>query len=105
MAVETAGRLRARRVRFNLFVAFAFTIMADPVSSVAYALEAALGALDGDLAWLFPTMALVVAIIALVAAGYHGLISRFPNGGGGPAPAPTSSGEELWTVTEGGVWL
>jgi hypothetical protein len=93
VAVETAGRLRARRVRFNLFVAFAFTIMADPVSSVAYALEAALGALDGDLASLFPTMALVVAIIALVAGGYHGLISRFPNGGGGPEALASAFGE------------
>jgi hypothetical protein len=42
--------------RFNLFVAFAFTIMADPVSSVAYAIEAALAGLDGDLADLVPTM-------------------------------------------------
>jgi Amino acid permease len=93
MAVDTAGRLRARRIRFNLFVAFAFTIMADPVSSVAYALEAALGSLDGDLGSLFPTMAVVVAIIALVAAGYHGLISRFPNGGGGPEALAAAFGE------------
>jgi hypothetical protein len=52
---------------FNLFVAFAFTVMADPVSSVAYAIEAAL---DGNLASL-PTMAHVVGTIAVVAASYH----------------------------------
>ena len=62
---------------FNLFVAFAFTVMADPVSSVAYAIEAALGALDGDLASLVPTMALVVGTIAVVAASYHQLVARF----------------------------
>ena len=84
MPVASADQLHARRRKFNLFVAFAFTIMADPVSSVAYAMEAALGALDGDLSSLFPTMAVVVVIIALVAAGYDGLIARFPNGGGGP---------------------
>ena len=93
MAVPSADTLRARRTRFNLFVAFAFTIMADPVSSVAYAMEAALGALDGDLSSLFPTMAVVVGIIALVAAGYHGLIARFPNGGGGPEGLAAAFGE------------
>ena len=70
--------------RFNLFVAFAFTVMADPVSSVAYAIEAALAGLDGDLANLVPTMGLVVATIAIVSATYHQLIRRFPAGGGGP---------------------
>ncbi|HEU0024171.1 MAG TPA: hypothetical protein VFQ12_06050 [Thermoleophilaceae bacterium] len=88
-----SGRLRAQRLRFNLFVAFAFTIMADPVSSVAYALEAPLSALDGDLESLFPTMALVVGVIALVAAGYHGLIARFPNGGGGAEGVAAAFGE------------
>lgn len=83
MAVAAAGPARRRFALFNLFVAFAFTIMADPVSSVAYAIEAALGGLDGRLASLFPTMALVIGVIALVAAGYHGLIARFPDGGGG----------------------
>ena len=75
MAVSAGSKNRARITVFNLFVAFAFTIMADPVSSVAYALEAALGGLDGDLESLFPTMALVIGVIALVAAGYHGLIA------------------------------
>jgi hypothetical protein len=69
--------------RLALFIGFAFTVMADPVSSVAYAIQAALGELDGDLADLFPTMALVIATVAVVAATYHQLIRRFPEGGGG----------------------
>ena len=52
-------------------MAFAFTVMADPVSSVAYAIEAALAQLGGDLGDLVLTMSLVVATIALVAATYH----------------------------------
>ena len=32
-----------------LFIAFAFTVMADPVSSIAYAIESALRHLDGNL--------------------------------------------------------
>ena len=39
-----------------LLFAFTFAVMADPVSSVAYAIEAALRALRGDLALLLPTM-------------------------------------------------
>ncbi len=39
-----------------LLLAFAFTVMADPISSVAYAIEAALRALDGQLALLLPTI-------------------------------------------------
>jgi hypothetical protein len=89
----TLASTRARVAGFNLFVAFAFTIMADPVSSVAYAMEAALGGLDGELGSLLPTMALVVALIALVAAGYHGLIARFPNGGGGAEGLAAAFGE------------
>ncbi|TML06232.1 MAG: amino acid permease, partial [Actinobacteria bacterium] len=48
-----------------LFFAFAFAVMADPVSSVAYAIEAALRALGGHLELLTATMALVVGIIGL----------------------------------------
>jgi len=73
-----------RLTRLHLFVAFAFTVMADPVSSVAYAIEAALTELKDDTASLFITMALVVAIIVVVSATYHQLIGRFPTGGGGP---------------------
>jgi hypothetical protein len=79
--------------RFNLFVAFAFTVMADPVSSVAYAMEAALGELDGHLSHLVATMTLVVATIAVVAAAYHQLIRRFPNGGGGAEGLAAAFGE------------
>ena len=81
-----ADLARSLRVGFHsgpaLLVAFAFAVMADPVSSVAYAIEAALRALHGDLALLLPTMALVVAIIALVITNYHQLVARFPEGGG-----------------------
>jgi Amino acid permease len=73
-------------------IAFAFTVMGDPVSSVAYAIEAALRALHGDLALLLPTMTLVVAIIALVISNYHRLLARFP-GGGDAAAAGAAFGE------------
>jgi hypothetical protein len=82
-----------RLSRLHLFVAFAFTVMADPVSSVAYAIEAALRALDGDPASLFATMALVVAIIAVIAGTYHQLIGRFPAGGGGPRSLAVAFGD------------
>ncbi len=74
-------------------LAFAFAVMADPVSSVAYAVEAALRALDGDLALLVPTMGLVVAIIALIIVNYQQLIARYPNGGGASAAAGEAFGE------------
>ncbi|ELB92226.1 hypothetical protein Rwratislav_15328 [Rhodococcus wratislaviensis IFP 2016] len=66
-----------------LLLAFAFAVMADPVSSVAYAIEAALRALGGDLALLIPPMGAVVAIIAVVSVNYQQLIARYPQGGGG----------------------
>jgi amino acid transporter len=76
-----------------LLIAFALAVMADPVSSVAYAIEAALRALHGDLGLLLPTMALVVAIIALVITNYHQLVARFPEGGGAAAAAGRAFGE------------
>src|SRR5947209_6004187 len=76
-----------------LLIAFAFTVMADPVSSVAYAIEAALRALDGDLALLLPTMALVVGIIAVVILNYHQVVARFPDGGGSAAAVGVAFGE------------
>jgi hypothetical protein len=79
--------------RLHLFVAFAFTVMADPVSSVAYAIEAALRGLDGDPESLFVTMALVVVIIVVVSATYHQLMGRFPTGGGGPKGIAAAFGE------------
>jgi len=89
-------RARARAALFSkpaLLVAFAFAVMADPVSSVAYAIEAALRALHGDLALLLPTMGLVVALIALVIGSYHQLVARFPEGGGAAAAAGAAFGE------------
>lgn len=82
-----------RFVAFNLFVAFAFTVMADPVSSVTYAIEAALAGLDGDLGSIVWTMAIVIGAIALVSVGYHGLIARFPDGGGGAEGLAAAFGE------------
>lgn len=76
-----------------LLLAFAFAVMADPVSSVAYAIEAALRALDGDLAVLMATMALVIAIVGLVIVNYHQLVGRFPEGGGAAAAAGRAFGE------------
>ena len=95
---------RARLTAFNLVVAFAFTVMADPVSSVAYALEAALRALDGDLALLVPTMALVIATIALVSVSYHELIRRFPRGGGSAEGLAAAFGEG-WAFLPAGALL
>jgi amino acid transporter len=76
-----------------LLLAFAFAVMADPVSSVAYAIEAALRALHGDLSLLLWAMGLVVAIIALVIVNYHQLVARFPEGGGAAAAAGKAFGE------------
>ena len=76
-----------------LLFAFAFAVMADPVSSVAYAIEAALRALHGDLALLLPTMFLVIGLIALVISNYHRLVARFPEGGGAAAAAGAAFGE------------
>ena len=76
-----------------LFIAFAFAVMADPVSSVAYAIEAALRALDGRLDLLLPTMALVIGIITLVIVNYWFLLARFPQGGGDAAAAGHAFGD------------
>ena len=84
---------RSGRLRSALFIAFAFAVMADPVSSVAYAIEAALIKLDGQLELLPWTMALVVAIVALVVFNYWFLIKRFPEGGGDAAAAGIAFGE------------
>ncbi|MFD0258957.1 amino acid permease [Kitasatospora indigofera] len=79
-----------------LFFAFAFAVIADPVSSVAYAIEAALHALRGDLGLLLPTMALVVALVLVVTANYWQLVRRFPKGGGAAAAAGRAFGPR-WT--------
>src|SRR6516225_2775757 len=85
--------LPVRLSRTTLTLAFAFTVMADPVSSVAYAIEAALRSMHGDLSSLVPTMAAVIAIIAVISATYHELIGRFPSGGGGPEGIAHAFGE------------
>ena len=77
-----------------LFFAFAFAVMADPVSSVAYAIEAALRALNGHLELLLPTMSIVIGIIALVTLNYWQLVRAFPEGGGSPEAAGRAFGEE-----------
>ncbi|MGW7328162.1 amino acid permease [Streptomyces sp. NPDC054840] len=82
--------------RSILFFAFAFAVIADPVSSVAYAIEAALRALHGDLALLLPTMALVVGLVVVVTANYWQLVRRFPQGGGAAAAAGRAFGPR-WT--------
>lgn len=87
---RVAGALHRRPV---LLVAFAFAVMADPVSSVAYAVEAALRALNGDLGLLVATMALVVAIIALVVVNYQQLVARYPKGRGAAAATGEAFGE------------
>jgi hypothetical protein len=93
-ALPDAGpRLRLLHRRSVLLLAFAFAVMADPVSSVAYAIEAALRALHGDLAQLVPTMALVVGLTALMIVNYEHLVARFPNGGGAAAAAGEAFGE------------
>jgi hypothetical protein len=88
----TADRPRTTSRRMLLF-AFAFAVMADPVSSVAYAIEAAVRALRGDL-WLLPaTMAVVLVIIVLVIVNYHQLVGRYPAGGGAAAATGDAFGE------------
>ncbi|MDP9905985.1 hypothetical protein [Arthrobacter bambusae] len=87
------GLGRGLRSRTALLLAFAFAVMADPVSSVAYAIEAALRALNGDLALLVPAMVLVVAIVALVIVNYRQLVARYPRGGGAPAAVGEAFGD------------
>jgi hypothetical protein len=95
------GRLSGSGI---LFIAFAFTVMADPVSSIAYAIESALRHLDGNLGDLFLTMALVIATIAVIAATYHQLIRRFPEGGGGARSVGTAYGD-AWAFIPLGALL
>jgi hypothetical protein len=78
---------RPRRARWNvatwlLLIGFAFAVMADPVSSVAYTIEASLRALHGHLNVLLASQLIVLGIIALVDVNYWQLVGRFPLGGG-----------------------
>jgi hypothetical protein len=95
---------RIVRGRGILFIGFAFTVMADPVSSIAYAIESALRKLDGNLGDLFLTMALVIGTIAVIAATYHQLIRRFPEGGGGARSVGTAFGD-AWAFIPLGALL
>lgn len=94
-ALSAAVPVRSRwwNSRIVLLIAFAFSVMADPVSSVAYAIEAALRALDGRLDLLVAAMAAVVFVVALVVISYHQLVARFPEGGGAAAATGTAFGE------------
>src|SRR5436190_92783 len=100
--VVAPARTLGRRTKALLFFAFAFAVMADPVSSVAYAIEAPLRALNGHLSLLLPTMALVIGIIALVTLNYWQLVRAFPEGGGSPEAAGRAFGEE-WTFVPMGA--
>ncbi|HEY5987727.1 MAG TPA: hypothetical protein VIV12_15330, partial [Streptosporangiaceae bacterium] len=75
-----------------LFIAFTFAIMADPVSSVAYTIEASLRALHGYLGLLMATQIIVLAIILLVDVNYWQLVGRFPMGGGSAEGAARAFG-------------
>lgn len=92
-AAQPRGAVGVLHSRTALLLAFAFAVMADPVSSVAYAIEAALRALDGNLGLLAPTMVLVVAIIALVIVNYRQLVNRYPQGGGASAAVGEAFGD------------
>lgn len=79
-------------IKAVLFVAFAFTIMADPISSVAYTIEASLRALRGHLGLLMATQLIVLAIILLVDLNYWQLVARFPLGSGSAEAAARAFG-------------
>ena len=83
---------RPRLKRFLLLIAFAFAVMADPVSSVAYTIEASLRALNGHLGLLMPTQLVVLGIIALVDVNYWQLVARYPLGGGSAEAAARAFG-------------
>ncbi|PKQ18879.1 MAG: amino acid permease [Actinobacteria bacterium HGW-Actinobacteria-8] len=100
VSVARTGWWHGRTV---LLIAFVFSVMADPVSSVAYAIEAALRALDGRLSLLLPAMVLVVLVVGLVVASYHQLVARFPEGGGAAAATGKAFGEGVAFVPMGAL--
>ncbi len=106
MSSEAGGGARRRTIDFvsrllgtlfesptALLVAFSFAVIGDPVSSVAYAIEAALRELHGDLSLLIVTMGLVLGVIGLIALNYHQLYARFPEGGGDAAATGAAFGD------------
>lgn len=94
LPVRSAPSLASPRLsaKILLFIAFAFAIMADPVSSVAYTIEASLRALNGHLDLLLATQLIVLGIIALVDVNYLQLVGRFPLGGGSAEAAARAFG-------------
>jgi hypothetical protein len=92
----TARRIPSSPVRgvtrALLLIGFAFAVMADPVSSVAYTIEASLRALHGHLSLLLATQVIVLGIIALVDVNYWQLVGRFPLGGGSAEAAARAFG-------------
>src|SRR5438132_10894635 len=106
MAKQAATRVEGPRVGTGylaLLLTFSFAVMADPVSSVAYAIEAGLRALHGHLGLLIVTMALVLGIISLVRINYDQLIRRFPEGGGAVAATGAAFGESWAFVPLGAL--
>src|SRR5690242_7613800 len=92
-AINRTGLPSLGRVaRVLLLVGFAFAVMADPVSSVAYTIEASLRALHGHLHLLLATQLIVLGIIALVDINYWQLVGRFPLGGGSAEAAGRAFG-------------
>lgn len=87
-----------------MLIAFMMTVMADPVSSVSYAIQAALEALNGNLSLLLPTMGLVIAVIAAVVINYSQLVARFPEGGGAAA-ATGQAFSEAWAFVPMGALI
>lgn len=84
---------RTVKSRPALLFAFAFAVMADPVSSVAYAIEAPLRAMNGDLHLLFPAMTAVMVVVTIVILNYQQIIARYPNGGGAAAASGEAFGD------------
>jgi hypothetical protein len=78
--------------RVLLLIGFAFAVMADPVSSVAYTIEASLRALHGHLSVLLATQLIVLGIFAVVDVNYWQLVGRFPLGGGSAEAAARAFG-------------
>src|SRR5262249_1562436 len=75
-----------------LFVGVAFSVVAGPVSSVAYTIEAALRAVDWHLHFFLGTQLILVAVLALVAVIYWQFVGRFPLGGGSAEAAARAFG-------------
>jgi hypothetical protein len=91
--IAPTGRAPHRRLTYTLLlIGFAFAVMADPVSSVAYTIEASLRALHGHLGLLLATQLIVLGIIAVVDVNYWQLVGRFPLGGGSAEAAARAFG-------------